>query len=163
MKVGRAFWFVLPMWLVPVITVSMYLGLAPNVITRTADAGSFVNAQVRPPGVFIASTTMVQTTQGVLFVSGVFTAPKGETLVLRDSTKDGVQLCRRGSKDACAALVGRYVGDIPAVLGAHTWLTWSVRRNLKMACLYWFLFGLAASAIAAVAGTEPGEERGGEA
>jgi hypothetical protein len=156
MKVGRAFWFVLPAWLVPIIAVSVYLGRAPNVITRQADAGSFVSAQVQPPGVFFGATTSVQTTHGILFVSGTFTAPTGEPLILRESTVEGMQLCRQGSDDACVELEGRYVGEIPAV-GAHTWLTYSVRQNLKSACLWWFLFGLAGTAFAAIAGTEPSE------
>jgi len=153
MKMGRVFWFVLSVWLLPVVTVGVYLGFAPNVITRAADEGAFVRAQVRPPGIFAAVTTMVQTTHGVLFVDGIFTAPTGEGLVLQDSTREGVQLCRQGSEDACMALVGRYVGDIPAVPGARVWLTYPVRLNLEMACLYWFLFGLAATAWAAFAGT----------
>lgn len=164
MKMGRGFWFVLPIWLVPVITISVYLGFAPDVVTHKADTGSFVSAQVRPPGVFDSSTTSVQTTQGVLFVSGVFTAPTGEPLVLlRDSTQDGVQLCRRGSDDACAALVGRYVGDIPAVPGIHTWLTYPVRLNLEAVWMMWFLSGLAASVYTAFQGTEPRVERVGNA
>lgn len=152
MKMGRAFWFVLPVWLVPVMTVVMYLGLAPDVITRRTDAGSFVSAQVRSPGILAAVETSVQTTHGVLFVEGAFAAPTGEPLVLRDSSRDGVQLCRRGSKDACAQLVGRYVGDIPAVPGVRTWLTYPVRQNLEIACFYWFLLGLAATVLAAFAG-----------
>lgn len=158
MKVGRAFWFVLPLWLVPVITIGVYLGLSPYVVTRTADVGTFVSAQVRPPGVFDGATTSVQTTHGVLFVAGVFAAPTGERLVLRDSTEYGVQLCRRGSEDACAALVGRYVGDIPAIPGVHTWLTLPVRENLESACIFWFLFGLVATLFAASAGMD--ESRG---
>lgn len=152
MKMGRAFWFVLLVWLVPVLTVGVYLGYTPDVITRSADVGSFVSAQVRPPGIFVGVTTSVQTTHGILFVAGAFTAPTGEPLVLRDSSWDGVQLCRQGSKDACAQLVGRYVGDIPAVPGVRTWLTHPVRLNLKMACLCWFLLGLAATLLAAIAG-----------
>lgn len=83
MKVGRAFWFVLPAWLVPMVTLGVFLGLSPNVITRQADAGSFVSAQIQPPGIFDGATTSVQTTHGMLFVSGVFTAPTGEVLILR--------------------------------------------------------------------------------
>jgi len=153
MKVGRMFWFVLSAWLMPVVTLGVYLGLAPSVVMRAADAGAFVSAQVRPPGIFTAATTSVQTTHGVLFVAGVFTAPTGESLVLRDSTRKGVQLCRQDSKDACADLVGRYVGDIPAIPGVRAWLTYPVRLNLEMACVYWFLFGLVATALAALAGT----------
>lgn len=160
MKVGRAFWFVLPAWLVPMVTLGVYLSLSPNVITGQADVGSFVSAQIQPSGILVGATTSVQTTHGMLFVSGVFTAPTGEALTLRDSTEDGVQLCRRGSEDACANLVGRYVGDIPTI--AHTWLTYSVRQNLGTAIFYWFLFGLAGTAFAAVAGTWPREERAGE-
>ena len=152
MKVGWVFWFVLSVWLVPVVTVGLYLGLAPDVVTRAADAGVFVRAQVRPPGIFVDATSAVQTTHGVLFVEGVFTAPTGEALALRDSTEDGVQLCRQGRDDACAVLVGRYVGDIPAVPGARTWLTYPVRLNLEMACAWWFLFGLAATLFAVFAG-----------
>lgn len=155
MKTGWVFWLVLSVWLLPVIAVGVYLGLAPSVVTRSADAGAFVNAQVRPPGIFVGTTTSVQTTHGILFVAGAFTAPTGEPLALRDSTRDGVQLCRRGSKDACAELVGRYVGDIPAVPGARTWLTYQVRQNLEMACVWWFLFGLVGTAFAGLAGTDP--------
>jgi hypothetical protein len=154
MKMGWVFWLVLSMWLLPLVTVGVYLGLAPNVVTRAADAGAFVRAQVRPPGIFAAATTMVQTTHGVLFVDDVFTAPTGEGLVLRDSTREGVQLCRQGSKDACVALVGRYVGDIPTVPGVRTWLTYPVRLNLEMVCAWWFLFGLAATVWAAIADTD---------
>lgn len=159
MKVGRAFWFVLPAWLVPMISLGVYLGLAPNVITRSADVGSFVSAQVRPLGMFTGTTTAVRTTHGVLFVSGIFTAPAGEALVLRDSTEEGVQLCRRGSDQACADLVGHYVGEIPVV--AHTWLTYSMRQDLGTALFFWFLLGLTATLLAAVAGTGQGDERAG--
>lgn len=154
MKVRRMFWFVVSVWLLPVVTLGVYLGLAPSVVMRAADAGAFVSAQVRPPGIFTPATTSVQTTHGVLFVAGIFTAPTGESLVLRDSTRKGVQLCRQDSKDACADLVGRYVGDIPVVPGVRTWLTHLVRLNLEMVCAWWFLFGLSATVWAAIADTD---------
>lgn len=150
MKVRRVFWIVLSAWLLPVAAVSVYLVRAPNVVTRQADAGSFVSAQIQPPGIFHGATTSVQTTHGILFVSDVFTAPMGERLVLRDSTEHGVQLCRRGSEDACADLAGRYVGDIPAIPGVHAWLTHSLRQSLETARSWWFLFGLAGTSLVAV-------------
>jgi len=113
-------------------------------VTWTAVSGSDgrFSVPMLPPGTYAAEVQLAG-----------FSTWRGEGLVLQDSTREGVQLCRQGSEDACMALVGRYVGDIPAVPGARVWLTYPVRLNLEMACLYWFLFGLAATAWAAFAGT----------
>lgn len=161
MKRNRTRWIVLVAWLLPTLAMGLAVGLAPNVVTREADAGTFVGAELRPGGGFFShSVTAVHTTRGTLAVADFFTALRGTPLVIVDSTRDGLQVCSNTRRMVCSDLTGLYVGELMPVPHARVWLTFAQRQWLEILLSYWAVLGLGVFAWALLIGAGDGDERG---
>ena len=118
-------------WLAPTVTLVLTLWLVPNITLRTAGVGSFVSAEPRPGGnTWGNPATIVQTTRGTFVANGIFSAMRGESLVVRDTSRDGLVVCAEHPQATCAELTGNFVGAFTPVPGARAWLplwfwTWS--------------------------------------
>lgn len=129
-------------WLVPPVAVALTLWLTPSITTRTAEAGAFVSAQPwAGSNLWGNPVTTVQTTRGAIAVDGIFSALRGEPLVIRDTNKDGMVVCAVRPSATCAELSGDFVGAFTPVPGARVWLPHRVRWWLAVACRVWAGFG----------------------
>lgn len=125
-------------WLVPPAVIALTLWLTPNITLRTADAGAFLS-ETPWAGSTIWGTpvTIVHTTRGAFAVDGIFSALRGEPLLIRDTNKDGMVVCAARPPSTCAALSGSFVGALTPVSGARVWLPHWVRWWLVVLCWVW--------------------------
>lgn len=129
-------------WLVPPVAVALMLSLTPSITTRTADAGAFVSAQPwAGSNLWGDSVSTVHTTRGAIAVNGIFSALRGEPLVIRDTNKEGMVVCAVRPPATCAELSGSFVGAFTPVPGARVWLPHGIRWWLAVACWVWVGFG----------------------
>lgn len=151
MKRNRVRWIVLIAWLLPTIALGLVVGLAPDVVTREADAGNFVSAELRPGGYFASSVMTVQTTRGTLAVDDYFSALRGTPLVVVDTSLSGLRVCSKAHRAVCSRLFGLYVGDLVPVPHAPVWMTRNTRNWLSLLALSWGILGLAVFLLTLVA------------
>lgn len=147
-------------WLLPAGAIALTLWLTPNVVTRTGNVGAFVSAIVHPGNLFASDVTDVQTSAGSFAVSGTFSAQRGQALLVRDSTKGGLELCAMGDSTTCFALAGQYVGALNPSPASGAVLTFRVREILWLAAESWIVLGLLGFVLIIMAAVErsPGGE-----
>lgn len=128
--------------LVPPISIALTSWLTPTITVRSADAGTFVGAQ-RWSGdnIWGEPATTVYTTRGAIVVDGLFSALRGEALVIRDTDKEGIVVCATRTLATCAALSGSTVGAFTPVPGAPIWLPHWSRWWLELIAWLWGVLG----------------------
>lgn len=150
MTLGRVVIIALMAWIVPPTVMSMGLALSPNVLLAQTDAGSVIGVSTERSWFRPGDTTTLHTTMGALSVEGIHSAPLGQRLVVRESTKDGEQVCVEDSLDSCATFLGNYMGVLRVVPHGRVVLTWAVRQNLWAATGAWTLVAGVVSAVLAL-------------
>lgn len=128
--------------LVPPISIALTLWLTPTITSRTADVGTFVSAR-RWSGdnIWGEPVTTVYTTRGAIVVDGLFSALRGEALVIRDTNKEGIVVCATRTPATCAGLSGSFVGAFTPVPDAHIWLPHWSRWWLELIAWLWGALG----------------------
>lgn len=104
--------------LIPAI-VGVLIGITPNPVVRSTDAGQFVSATTSAGGFFTPGVTSVQTTQGSFAIIGPLSAERGQSLQVIDRLKDGLQICLRESAPVCAPIAGQWTGQMHPVQRIH--------------------------------------------
>ena len=137
MKLGTGLVIALAAWVIPPVVLSTWLLLTPNVLLAEADAGEVVAVRSEHRWFPSENTTTLQTTAGTFSVTGIQSAPHGQRLVIRDSTKGGEQLCVGQGADTCADLVGHYMGVLWAVPRGPVVLSHALRENLWVLAGFW--------------------------
>lgn len=99
--------------------IGVLIGITPNPVVRSADAGQFVSATSSAGGFFTPGVTSVQTTQGSFAIVGPLSAERGQPLQVIDRLKDGLQLCLSESAPVCAPMAGPWAGQMQPVRRAH--------------------------------------------
>jgi hypothetical protein len=128
--------------LVPPIGIALTLWLTPTITTRTADAGTFVSAKPwAGDNIWGDSITTVYTTRGAIAVEGIFSALRGEPLVIRDTNREGMVICAVQPPATCAELSGSFVGAFTPVPGALNWLPHWMWGWLELIAWTWGAFG----------------------
>jgi hypothetical protein len=129
-------------WLALPAAIALMLWLTPFLTTRTADAGAFLSA--RPwagSNIWGNPVTTVQTTRGTIAVDGIFSALRGEPLMIRDTNKDGMVVCAVRPPATCAELSGSFVGAFTPVPGVRVWLPHWLRWWLHAFSCVWAVLG----------------------
>ena len=139
MKLGTGLVIALAAWVIPPVVLSTWLLLTPNVLLAEADAGEVTAVRNEHRWFPSDDTTTLQTTAGTFTVMGVQSAPRGQRLVIRDSSKDGEQLCAGQGADTCADLVGSYMGTLRMVPRGPVMLSHAVRESLWVLAGFWAL------------------------
>lgn len=137
MKLGTGLVIALAAWVIPPVVLSTWLLLTPNVLLAEGDAGAVVAVRSEHRWFPSEDTTTLQTTAGTFTVTGIQSAPRGQRLVIKDSTKDGEQLCAEQGTDTCADFVGSYMGALRMVPHGPVVLSHAVRENLWMLAGFW--------------------------
>lgn len=131
-------------WLVPPVAIALTLWLTPSITLRTADAGTFLSATPWAGSTWWGSpVTIIHTTRGAVAIEGIFSALRGEPLLIRDTNKQGMIVCAVRPPATCAELSGSFVGDFTPVSGARVWLPHWIRWWLVV--LGWVWGGLGAT------------------
>jgi len=122
----------------------------PLQILQKGDAGRFHTVTTN------RDLSNVTTSIGVVTVEGGFSAMQGQSLFVRTSNKDGLQLCAAGTPEHCAPVSGTWVGPMDPVPHARHWYVANlsgVRKNLvgmlAMGLVTAFFTGFATLALAA--------------
>jgi len=108
---------------VPSAVLLLMLHFTPLVVTSTGDAGTFQGA------VSSKDLTNVRTSLGTLTVTGGFSAPAGQALLLRYTNKHGMQLCPVVDLHACTEVAGPWAGRMQPVAYMHHWYTIDYARH----------------------------------
>jgi len=108
---------------VPSAVLLLMLHFTPVVVTSTGDAGTFQSA------VSSKDLTNVWTSLGTLTVTGGFSAPAGQALLLRYTNKRGLQLCPVANLHACADVAGPWAGRMQPAAYVHHWYTIDFARH----------------------------------
>jgi len=137
MRLGTGLVVALAAWVIPPVVLSMWLLLTPNVLLAEADAGEVVAVRSEHRWFPPEDTTTLQTTAGTFTVTGIQSAPRGQRLVIKDSTKDGEQVCAEQGTDTCADFVGHYMGALRVVPHGPMVLSHAVRENLWVFAGFW--------------------------
>lgn len=133
-------WTALAVWLGPVVAIALALWLVPNTTLRTAAVGSFVSAEPLKGGNYWGNpAATVQTTRGMFVANGIFSALRGEPLVIRDTSKHGLMVCTASAVTTCAELTGDFVGAFTPVPGARAWVPRWVWASLEPIAWTWGL------------------------
>lgn len=127
------------LWLAPVAVMGGLYEFAPDMVTREGNAGTFVSATASPGGFFSPDMTSIQTTQGTLVVGGAVSAQRGQVLVVRDTTGNGLQVCTIELPATCMSLVGQYAGQLASIRRPP--ISYDTRVTLGSTAGVWFLFG----------------------
>lgn len=141
--IGSVVWLVVFLGgvVAPVATM-IVLAVTPNVLVSAGDAGRFISAAASAGGFTAPSVTTVQTTTGSIAVYNNFSAPRGQTLVVRRTLKEGAQLCVAKRPDTCARLAGAWGGDMHTIPHAHYRFAWLVRSVGDTAATLWLGMGI---------------------
>ena len=128
-------------------TIGIWFHLTPNTVMATADVGQFESASRGD------DVTNILTTRGTIAVSGMLSAPRGRTLIIQRSTKQGAELCASGASNTCVALAAPWAGFMREVPGSqeafdffdHGITSYSLNVWLMLGLLMTFASGMAAS------------------
>jgi len=143
MKLGTGVVTALATWVIPPVALSALLLLTPNVLLGEADAGQVVAARTEHRWFQPGDTTVLQTTSGTFTVAGIQSVPRGQRLIVKDSTRDGEQVCTEQGTDTCADFSGNYMGVLRAVPHGPVVLSHAVREGLWVVAGFWaFAAGL---------------------
>lgn len=127
--------------------IGIWFHVTPNTVMATADAGQFESASHGD------DVTNILTTRGTIAVSGMLSAPRGRTLIIQRSTKQGAELCASGASNTCVALAAPWAGFMRKVPGSqeafdffdHGITSYSLNIWLMLGLLMTFVSGMAAS------------------
>ena len=139
MKLGTGVVIALATWVIPPVALSAWLLLTPNVLLAEADAGEVVAVRSEHRWFPSEDTTVLQTTAGTFTVTGIQSAPRGQQLVIRDSTRDCEQVCAEQGTDTCADFSGNYMGVLWTVPHGPVVLSHAARQTLWAAAELWTL------------------------
>lgn len=139
MKLGTGVIIAFAVWVVPLVALPAMLVLTPNVLLAEADAGEVIAVRSEHRWFQSQDTTVLQTTVGTFTVTGIQSAPRGQRLIVKDSTKDGEQLCAEQGADTCADFIGNYMGVLRAVPHGPVVLSHAARQTLWAAAELWAL------------------------
>lgn len=129
-------------WVLP-IALAIALWLAPSVVTREGDAGTFQSATVTPCGFGCETMTSVHTSRGTFVVLGVFaTALRGSAVTIRDTTAAGLELCTDAAAASCSPLASGYAGVLRIVAKPPWGLSYGARENGLLVCAFWIPLGV---------------------
>lgn len=137
MKLGTGVIIALAAWAIPPVALSTWLLLTPNVLLAEADAGEVVAVRSEHRWFPSEDTTTLQTTAGTFTVTGIQSAPRGQRLIVKDSTRDGEQVCAEQGRDTCADFVGHYMGALRVVPHGPVVLSHAVWENLWVLAGFW--------------------------
>lgn len=139
--------------------IGVLIGLTPNIPVASADAGQFVSANASAGGFFTLGITTVQTTKGSITVYGQLSVERGRPLLVRETLKDGLQLCVQGNPPTCAGIAGKWAGDMEAV--AHTRHMFAPLATHIGAdgVAIWILIGLLMTLVAGMLGVETSDPK----
>lgn len=139
MKLGAAVIFAFVAWVIPPVVLSLWLALTPNVVLAQADAGEVVAVRAEHRWFSSEDNTTLETTAGTFTVEGIHSVPRGQRLIVKDSTKDGEQVCGEQSRGNCADLSGDYLGVLRAVPHRPVVLNHAIRVDLLALTELWAL------------------------
>ena len=142
----------------PPVALWLWLVWLPNVTTRVADAGVFVDANVAPGGTFSNTTSSVHTSLGTFAVYGNYSALRGQPMVAKDTTHDGLVLCVSGKPDTCSKLADGYDDPMRVAAAAPLGLSYDIRRALNYLGIYWVLIGSVVLMVTSVARDAEGSD-----
>jgi hypothetical protein len=115
---------------------------APNQIIRTGNAGTIISANAYAAGGFFSQPlTNIQTTTGTIIVTGIVSVPRGQALIVRDTTSKGLQACVAGDPPlVCMDMGGTYAGKLMPI--AHGWgPSLALRKILGVIAILWLPLG----------------------
>lgn len=141
MRPGKIAVTLLAAWLIPTISLPVWMMATPNALVREASAGSVVTVTTHHSWNPMADRTTLHTTLGTFEIEGLHSAPRGQPLVIQDTTRDGEQLCIKGAPGTCVPFSGSYLGALPSVPHAPVLLTHAVRTNLWVFTGFWGIAG----------------------
>lgn len=111
-------------WVVWLVTMGILWGVpglldiglrqTPDLVTASADVGTFISSTGSPGGFWTNPASTVQTTTGSIIVSGSFSGSIGQKLALEQRLKTGLQLCT-STGSVCAPLAGPWPGRLQPV------------------------------------------------
>lgn len=131
------------------VAILILMALTPDTLLRTGAAGRFVSSTASAGGFMAPNISTVQTTTGSVAVYKTFSAPQNEMLVIRQSLKDGLQLCAEGKPDTCTELTGSWAGDMKLVPHAHHLFAGLVTDLGSRIVSLWLVVGMLATVGAA--------------
>lgn len=120
---------------------------APNQVVRTGNSGTITSASAYAAGGFsLQPLTNIQTTGGTIIGTGIASVPRGQALIVRDTTSIGLQACVAGDPPECMDMGGTYVGKLmPVAHGCSPSL--ALRQTFGAIALLWLpLVGIGAMA-----------------
>ncbi|TAN08820.1 MAG: hypothetical protein EPN38_00900 [Rhodanobacteraceae bacterium] len=117
----------------------------PDTLLRTGEAGQFVSATASVGGFFSSDITTVQSTTGSIAVYNTFSAPRNQLLVVRETLKNGLQLCAENKPDTCVGLAGSWAGDMKPVPHARHRFAGLVTGIGNSGASLWLLIGILVS------------------
>lgn len=138
--------------------IGVLIGVTPDYLVRSADAGQFVSATTSAGGVLTPGVTSIQTTRGSISIVGQLSAERGQTLRVTDHLKDGLQLCVQGQPPACADLAGPWAGPMRPAPHRHYRFASLVTTIGARGVVAWILLGILAvfvSGVVVVIGADP--------
>lgn len=119
---NRMFLFTVFFLFLPSAVLTLLYFFGPNVVTSMGDAGVFISASTHHGGFGSPDVTNVQTTTGTVTIRDGFSANRGQLLVIRNSTKYGMQLCvANSSQKRCVAIEGPWTGSMQPVQRVRYW------------------------------------------
>ncbi len=162
-RVAIGIWFsIIVIGLVVPAIIGVLIGITPNPVVGTADAGQFVPATTSDGGFFTPGVTSVQTTRGSFAIVGPLSAERGQSLQVVDRLKNDLRLCLQELKPVCAPMAGPWAGQMHAIQRPHHVFEPLVTAIGSMGVLAWLAAGLLAVVlsgpiIAVVPGPPPAE------
>lgn len=130
------------------VVILILMAMTPNTLIRTGAAGRFISSNASAGGFMAPNITTVQTTSGSIAVYKTFSAPRNETLIVRETLKDGLQLCAEDKPDACVGLAGHWAGDMQPVPHDHHIFAGLVTGIGSGPAWLWLMMGIFATIVA---------------
>lgn len=138
--------------------IGVLIGITPDYLVRSANAGQFVSATSSVGGFFTPGVTNIQTTRGSISVVGQLSAERGQPLQVTDYLKQGLQLCVQSQPLVCADLAGPWAGRMQPGPHRHYPFTPLVTAIGAQGVALWIMLGvlavIASSAVVAAAELE---------
>ena len=138
--------------------IGVLIGVTPNYLIRSGDAGQFVSATTSAGGFFTPGVTSIQTTRGSISVFGHLSAERGQPLQVTDQLKKGLQLCVQDQPPVCSDLAGPWAGHMQTAPYRHYRFTSLVTAIGANGVALWIMLGIlavfASSAVVVVAEPE---------
>lgn len=124
--------------------IGVLIGVTPDYLVRSANAGQFVSATTSAGGFFTPGVTSIQTTRGSISVVGQLSAERGQPLQVTDHLKNGLQICVQGQPPVCADLAGPWAGHMRPAPHRHYRFTSLVTAIGTHGVALWIMLGILA-------------------